>query len=76
MWPLDLPFETWRAIIDWLRTQDIGYCQQHATDLERRLDETPADQTMVHMNLNDDVFLRSVNWACVALGIPRPTGRQ
>jgi hypothetical protein len=77
MWPMELPFETWRAIIDWLRAQDgtISYYRQHAAELEARLDETPADEALVRLNLRDDLFLRSVNWACLALGIPRPAQR-
>ena len=75
MWTLELPFETWRAIIDWLRSRDIAYSRQHANEIEAKLDETPADQPMVTMSLNDDIFLRSVNWACLALDIPRPTQR-
>jgi hypothetical protein len=49
---------------------------EHAGFLEHKLDETPADQAIVHMNLRDDLFLSSVNWACLALDIPRPTLRS
>lgn len=78
MWPMALPFETWRAIIDWLRNQDAGVAsyRRHADELERILDQTPADQAIVHLNLRDELFLASVNWACMALGIGRPMTRE
>jgi hypothetical protein len=75
MWTMELPFETWRAIIDALRATNIPYKRQHANEIEAKLDETPADQTLVRMSFGDDIYLRSVNWACVQLGIPRPTQR-
>jgi hypothetical protein len=25
MWTMDLPFETWRAIIDWVRIRDAAF---------------------------------------------------
>jgi hypothetical protein len=70
-----LPCETWREIIEWLRMHDDDVRHRHADEIEARLDLTPADQALVRMRFGDDICLRSVNWACVQLGIPRPTAR-
>jgi hypothetical protein len=43
--------------------------------VEAQLDQTPVDQTLVTMNVSDDVYVRSVNWALWQLGIPRPAAR-
>ena len=45
--------------------------REHADHLERLLDQHPPDAT-VRLSLNDDVYLRSYNWARVQLGIPLP----
>lgn len=76
MWILELPFETWRAIIDAWRAQGLPYMLEHDDILEQKLDLTPADQALVRMSLTDDVFLRSVSWACWQLGLLMPTERR
>jgi hypothetical protein len=68
---IELPFETWRTIIDALRQKGVTYMLQHADHLERQLDQHPPD-AVVSLNLKDDVYLRSYNWARVQLGIPLP----
>jgi hypothetical protein len=68
---IELPWETWRAIIDALRAKGLPYMREHADHLERQLDQFPPD-AIVRLSLTDDVFLRSFNWARVQLGIPLP----
>ena len=46
MCTLELPFETWRRIIDLLRQQDRSYAHQHAHVVEAQLDQTPAGMTL------------------------------
>ena len=64
---VDLPFETWRAVIDALRAKGLPYMLEHADQLERKLDEHPPD-AVVRLSLTDDVYLRSYNWARVSWG--------
>jgi hypothetical protein len=68
---IDLPFETWRAVINALRAKGLPSMLEHADHLERQLDQHPPD-AMVRLSLTDDVYLRSYNWARVQLGIPLP----
>jgi hypothetical protein len=68
---IELPFETWRAVIDALRAKGLPYMLEHADQLEQKLDEHPPD-AVVRLSLTDDVYLRSYNWARVELGIPLP----
>ena len=68
---VELPFETWRAVIDALRAKGLPYMREHADQLEQKLDQHPPD-AVVTLSLTDDVYLRSYNWARVELGIPLP----
>jgi hypothetical protein len=68
---VELPFETWRAIIDALGAKGLPSMLEHADHLERLLDQHPPD-AVVRLSLTDDVYLRSYNWARVQLGIPLP----
>jgi hypothetical protein len=68
---VELPFETWRAVIEALRAKGLPYMREHADQLEQKLDQHPPD-AMVTLSLTDDVYLRSYNWARVQLGIPLP----
>ena len=68
---IELPFETWRAVIDALRAKGLPYLREHADHLERQFDRHPPD-AMVSLSLTDDVCLGSFNWARVELGIPLP----
>ena len=68
---VELPFETWRAVIDALRGKGLPYMREHANHIERLLDQHPPD-AVVTLSLTDDVYLRSYNWARVELGIPLP----
>jgi hypothetical protein len=68
---IELPFETWRAVIDALRTKGLPYMREHADHIEHLLDQHPPD-AVVRLSLTDDVYLRSYNWARVQLGIPLP----
>jgi hypothetical protein len=68
MWTLDLPWETWRAIIAALARKGLPYILEHADWLESRLEQHgPADPT-VRLSLTDDVYLGSVNWPGWNLG--------
>jgi hypothetical protein len=71
---IELPWETWRAIIDALRSKGLPYMRKHADHLEQRLDQYPPD-AMVSLSLTDDVYLRSFNWARLELGLPRSGSR-
>jgi len=66
---VELPFETWRAVIDALRTKGLPYMLEHADPIERLLHQHPPD-ALVRLSLTDDVYLRSYNWARVQLRIP------
>jgi hypothetical protein len=68
---VELPFETWRAVIDVLRAKGLPYMREHADLLERKLDEHAPD-AVVRLSLTDDVYLRSYNWARLQLGIALP----
>jgi hypothetical protein len=52
---------TWRAIIDWLRMQDDDFRKQHSDEIEAKLDQAPADQSIVRMSFGDNVFQSSLN---------------
>ena len=69
---IELPWETWRAIIAALREKGLPYMLAHADLLERQLEQHPPDRATVTLNLTDDLFLRSFNWARWQLGIPLP----
>ncbi len=72
MWELDLSWEEWRAVIDFLRGTDLSYAHQHANIIERQLDQHPPDPPLVRLVLTDDVFYRSITLAAWRLGIPLP----
>ena len=69
---IELPWETWRAVIAALREKALPYMLEHADYLERLLEQHGPDEPIVRLSLTDDVFLRSYNWARVQLGIPLP----
>jgi hypothetical protein len=69
---IELPWETWRAVIAALRAKGLPYMLQHADHIERLLEQHGPDEVTVRLSLTDDVFLRSYNWARVQLGIPLP----
>jgi hypothetical protein len=70
--PITLSWEDWRAVIDVLRATELPYKREHADIIERLLDRHAPDEPMVTLSLTDDVYLRSYNWARLALGIPLP----
>ena len=72
MWEIELSWEDWRAVIAVLREKGLDYMLEHADRLEQMLEQHGPDAPMVSLSLNDDVFLRSHNWACGELGIPLP----
>jgi hypothetical protein len=63
---IELPFDTWVAIIASLRGTPLVYAHEHAAHLEQLLDETPPWVSLVRLNFDDDVYLRSltVAWSC------------
>jgi hypothetical protein len=69
---IELPWETWRAVIAMLRDKGLPYMLEHADYLERHLEQHGPGEPTVRLSLTDDVFLRSSNWARVQLGIPLP----
>jgi hypothetical protein len=69
---ITLSWEDWRAVIAVLRATELAYKREHADIIERLLDRHAADEPMVTLSLTDDVYLRSYNWARLALGIPLP----
>ncbi len=73
---IELPFETWRAVIDTLRAKTLPYMLEHADRLERQLDQYSPGQSMVSLDLNDDIYHRSFNWARLELGLPLPPAEE
>ncbi len=69
---IELPWESWRAVIDALRAKGLPYMLEHADHIERLLERHGPDEPTVRLSLTDDVFLRSYNWARVQLRIPLP----
>jgi hypothetical protein len=67
---IELPWETWRAVIAVLRAKGLPYMLEHADNLEQQLEQHGPEESTVRLSLTDDVFLRSYNWARVQLGIP------
>jgi hypothetical protein len=67
---IELPWETWRAIIAALREKALPYMLQHADHIERLLEQHGPGKATVRLSLTDDLFLRSYTWARVQLGIP------
>ena len=72
MTAIELPWETWRAVIAVLREKGLPYMLEHADYLERHLEQHGPDEATVRLSLTDDVFLHSSTWARVKLGIPLP----
>ncbi len=69
---IELPWETWRAVIAALREKALPYMLEHADHIERLLERHGPGEPTVGLSLTDDVFLRSSTWARVQLGIPLP----
>ena len=69
---IELPWETWRAVIAALREKALPSMLEHADALEQQLEQHGPGEPTVRLSLTDDVFLRSYNWARVQLGIPLP----
>ncbi len=72
---IELSWETWRDIIAALYDTGLPYMREHAESLERQLEQHAPDAPTVTLNLTDDVYLRSFNWARLELGIPLPGDR-
>jgi hypothetical protein len=74
---ISLPSETWRAVVDALRSDELpAYMAEHADRLERDIDRHPPDAPAVSLSLSDDVYLRSYNWARLQLDIPLPPAER
>ena len=69
---IELPWETWGAVIDALRAKGLPSMLEHADDLARQLDRHAADRPTVALELTDDVYVGSFTWARVELGLPLP----
>ena len=60
MRPIELPWETWRAVIAVLREKGLPYMlEQHG----------PSEAAVI-LSLTDDILLRSDTWVRWQLGIP------
>jgi len=70
MQAIELPWETWRAIIAILREKALPYMLEHANVIEEQLERHGPAEPTVRLSLTDDVFLRSFTWARRPLGIP------
>jgi hypothetical protein len=68
---IELPWQTWRSVIDALRGKGLPYMLEYVDHLEQQIERHPPEAT-VTLSLSDDMFLRSFNWARVGLGIPLP----
>ena len=55
---IDLPWETWRAVIAVLREKALPCMLEHADRLEQ-LEKHPADQVAVDLDLTDDFHAES-----------------
>ena len=74
---VESPWESWRAVVAVLREKGPPSMLEHADRLEQMLEQHPPDQYVVSLSMNDNLFLRSVNWARWQLGIPLPVeGRE
>jgi hypothetical protein len=69
VWIVEQPFETWRAVVTRLRHSELPYDHEAAQWIEQNLDQTPADQYDVTLHIPDEIYLRSVYGAELALGI-------
>ena len=72
MGTIELPRETWRAVIAALRESVMPYMLQHAHVIEEQLERHGPDEPTVRLRLTDEGFLRSDTWARWPLGIPLP----
>ena len=73
---IELPWDTWRAVIAVLREKAVPYMLEHANVIEEQLERHGPAEDTVRLSLTDDVFLRSYNWVRVQLGIPLPPPEQ
>jgi hypothetical protein len=69
---IELPWDTWRAVIAVLREKALLHMLEHADYLERHLVQHGPGEPTVRLSPTDCVFLRSYNWARVQLGILLP----
>jgi hypothetical protein len=72
MQAIELPWETWGAILAVLREKALPSVPEHATVIEEQLEQHGPGELMLRLSLTDDVFLRSHNWARLQLGISLP----
>ena len=72
MTTIELPWETWRAVIAALRAKGLPSMLVHADYLEWQLEQHPPDRAIMTLRLTDDLFLRSYNWPRWQLGLPLP----
>jgi hypothetical protein len=71
--PITLSWENWRAFIGVLRAKGLPSMLEHAGHIERLHEQHGPGESIVHLSLTDDVFLRSSNSARLQLWIPLPT---
>jgi hypothetical protein len=69
---ITLSWDDWRRVIAYLREQALPYTLAHAAQLEQQLETHSPAEEMVTLALNDDVYLRSHNWARLDLELPLP----
>jgi hypothetical protein len=63
MTAIELPWESWRAVIAVLRARPLPSMLERAGCLEQQLEQHGLDEPTVRLNLTDDIFLRSSTWA-------------
>lgn len=73
MHTIDLPWETWRAIIAALREKALPSMQEHADSLEQQLEQHPPDLATARLTLTDDIVPCSSNWARWPARMPVPS---
>jgi hypothetical protein len=56
---MELRFEKWRAIIDWLRAQRSAHSRQYAHINEAWPEQTPTAQPIATMSFGDLIFSRA-----------------
>ena len=64
---ITLPWETWRAVIDFLCGTELSYAHDHADVIEGKLDQGAADQPLVRLAFTDDGSHRCITLAAISL---------
>jgi hypothetical protein len=63
---VELSWDECRAVIDVLCAKALPYMLEDADHIQRLLEQHGPVESTVRLNLTDDVYLRSSNWALAA----------